>query len=70
MCAQVLLNNGADVNAPFASLNTTALMTSAFHGHVEIVRLLLGRGADVHLLDLQSSTALGYAFGGIFARKL
>ena len=48
----------------FAELQTTALMTSSFHGHTEIVRLLLRRGADVKAVDIQSSTALGYAFGG------
>ena len=63
-CFQVLLSNGADVNATFASLNTTALMTSAFHGHVDVVRLLLDSGANVRALDRQQSTALGYCFGG------
>lgn len=61
---QVLLDSGADVNSTFAALNTTALMTSSFHGHVDIVRLLLERGADVRMLDTQQSTALGYSFGG------
>lgn len=60
----VLLANGANVNATFASLNTTALMTSAFHGHVDVVRLLLDSGANVRALDRQQSTALGYCFGG------
>ena len=58
------MNCGADVNATFAALNTTALMTSSFHGHVDVVRLLLQRGADVSAHDTQLSTALGYAFGG------
>ena len=62
--AQVLLDHGADVNSTFATLNTTALMTSSFHGHVEVVRLLLQYGSDVRMCDLQQSTALGYAFGG------
>ena len=66
LSTQVLLNNGAEVDATFATLNTTALMTSAFHGHTDIVRLLLSRGADVTILDMQQSTALGYAFGGEF----
>ena len=39
-------------------------MTSSFHGHVDIVHLLLERGADVRMIDTQQSTALGYAFGG------
>ena len=61
---QVLLEHGADANATFATLSTTALMTAAFHGHTEVVRLLLDYGAEVRMVDLQQSTALGYAFGG------
>ena len=61
---QILIDNDADVNLPFAALNTTALMTSAYHGHFEIVRLLLQNGAEVQAEDMQKSTALGYAFGG------
>ena len=67
---QVLIQNGADVNTPFAALNTTALMTSSYHGHVDVVRLLLENGADVQMVDLQQSTALGYSFGGEHLRYL
>jgi ankyrin repeat protein len=59
-----MLKSGADVNFRFSSLNTTALMTTSFHGHVDILQMLLDAGADVTALDLQKSTALGYAFGG------
>lgn len=65
LCFQTLLECGADVNVPFAALNTTALMTSSYHGHVDVVKLLLDHGAEVHAVDLQQSTALGYAFGGM-----
>lgn len=61
---KLLLTYEADVNDTFASLKTTALMTSSFHGHSEIVRALLKKGANVRAIDLQGSTALGYAFGG------
>ena len=61
---QILLENGADVNSTFASLNTTALMTSCYHGHVDVVKLLIKFGGNVNALDSQQSTALGYAFGG------
>lgn len=61
---QLMLKSGADVNYRFASLNTTALMTTSFHGHVDILQTLLNAGADVKATDLQQSTALGYAFGG------
>ena len=52
------------MNVPFAALNTTALMTSSYHGHTDVVKVLLEQGANVHAVDLQQSTALGYAFGG------
>jgi len=62
---QMLLDYGAEVNATFATLETTALMTSSFHGHAQIVRMLLDHGASAKAVDTQGSTALGYAFGGI-----
>ncbi|KAI0228407.1 hypothetical protein LSAT2_021116 [Lamellibrachia satsuma] len=62
--AEVLLKHGAHVDFPFAALRTTALMTSAFHGNMEAVTTLLKNGANVRALDMQKSTALGYAFGG------
>ena len=67
-CSQTLLDCGADVNVPFAALNTTALMTSSYHGHTDVVKILLEHNANVHAVDLQQSTALGYAFGGKFTR--
>ena len=60
----MLLDYGAEVNATFAQLETTALMTSSFHGHSQIVRVLLDHGASAKTVDTQGSTALGYAFGG------
>jgi len=41
------------------------LMTSSYHGHSEMVRELLSRGARVQAVDKQGSTALSYAFGGL-----
>jgi len=61
----MLLDYGAEVNATFATLETTALMTSSFHGHAQIVRTLLDHGASAKAVDSQGSTALGYAFGGM-----
>ena len=61
----MLLDYGAEVNATFAALQTTALMTSSFHGNVNIVRTLLDHGANAKAVDMQGSTALGYAFGGL-----
>ena len=63
---QVLLEYHADVNDTFAGLQTTALMTSSFHGHADVVRVLLDHGASPKTVDVQGSTALGYCFGGTF----
>ena len=45
-----LLDQGADVNAKFR-YGTTALFKAAERGHVEIVKLLLARGADATVKD-------------------
>jgi len=66
----MLLDYGAEVNATFATLETTALMTSSFHGHSQIVRTLLDHGASAKAVDTQGSTALGYAFGGTALTQL
>jgi ankyrin repeat protein len=55
--AKSLLSAGADVNA--ANCNgTTALMTAAIAGNVEIVQLLLSAGADCSKKSLYGLTAL------------
>jgi len=61
---KVLIDHGGNVNATFANLETTSLMTSSFHGHTDVVRTLLESGANARAIDLQGSTALGYCFGG------
>jgi len=67
---KMLLDHHANINETFASLQTTALMTSSFHGHEKIVRLLLSRGANPRAVDQQGSTALGYAFGGNYSERV
>jgi uncharacterized protein len=42
-----LLDRGADPNESGDEHGTTALTTAAFQGHLEAVRLLLERGADI-----------------------
>ncbi len=46
----MLLERGADLAFPTAS-GWTPLKAAATEGHVEIVKLLLGRGADVDVED-------------------
>jgi len=56
-----LLDQGADVNAKFR-YGTTALFKAAERGHVEIVKLLLARGADATVKDtFYGATALTWA---------
>ena len=58
-----LLEAGVDVNAK-ARYDATALMFAADRGHLEIVRLLVERGADVNIADtFYKFTALGMALG-------
>ncbi|MGH9875160.1 MAG: ankyrin repeat domain-containing protein [Pyrinomonadaceae bacterium] len=56
-----LLDQGADVNAKFR-YGTTALFKASERGHLEIVKLLLARGADVTVKDtFYGATALNQA---------
>jgi hypothetical protein len=56
-----LLDQGADVNAKFR-YGTTALFKASERGHVEIVKLLLARGADVSVKDtFYGATAMTWA---------
>lgn len=56
-----LLDQGADVNAKFR-YGTTALFKASERGHLEIVKLLLARGADVTVKDtFYGATALTWA---------
>ena len=59
-----LLDQGADVNAKFR-YGTTALFKAAERGHVEIVKLLLARGADATVKDtFYGATAMTWALDG------
>ena len=59
-----LLDQGADVNAKFR-YGTTALFKAAERGHVEIVKLLLERGADATVKDtFYGATAMTWALDG------
>lgn len=55
-----LLENGADVNAMDVR-NVTPLMSACVHSNMNIVRDLIGSGANVHLRDFKGDTALFWA---------
>lgn len=59
--AEVLLDAGAKVNTQGSLEGFTSLMTAAAEGQLEVVQLLLERGADHTLEDVDGDTALGFA---------
>ncbi|OAP54807.1 hypothetical protein AYL99_11255 [Fonsecaea erecta] len=58
---KLLLDSGADVNAPGKRYSDTALQAASAKGHVEIVKLLLDSGADVNAPGKRYGTALQMA---------
>ncbi len=60
-----LLDEGLDVNARSPFVRTTPLILAAWNNHLDMVRLLLDRGADANAEDLTGWTALhAAAFAG------
>ena len=56
---RMLVERGADVNARETAMGQTALMFAAAHNRVDVVKLLLARGADVTRRPRRSSTSAG-----------
>ena len=64
-----LLDEGVDVNAKFR-YGTTALSFAADHGHLEVVKVLLARGAEVNVKDtFYGATPLTWATSPAMTRK-
>ena len=61
--AELLITNGAEVNAMGGRIKWTPLHTAASNGHKEVVDLLIAKGADVNAKDEHGETPLGYANG-------
>ncbi len=60
-----LYNEGADINAESkANYDTTALVTAANSGKIEVVKFLLEKGVDVNQKTSGKSTALSSALLG------
>ena len=58
---QLVEQQGVDVNAQYSSTGGTALMYASLRGHLEIVKYLISKGADVNAKNDDGWTALMYA---------
>jgi ankyrin repeat protein len=58
-----LLARGAPADATNDLLGRTPLIIATMNGHVVLVRILLARGANVNISDMEGWTALRYARG-------
>ncbi len=58
---KILIKAGVNVNNQLKVSNSTALMSAAFSGDLEKVKLLVDAKADVNLKDKDQQTALFYA---------
>ena len=61
---QILLDNGADVNAR-SRKGTTAVMKASSGGHLEVLDLLKDRGADFAAKNSDGDSALNFACQGL-----
>ena len=59
--AKNALADGADVNAKDGRFGVSALMLASSKGYIEVVELLVNRGADMDAVDYEGLTALWYA---------
>lgn len=59
--AKKALELGANVNAKDGKFSVTALMLASSKGRIELVDLLVKKGADVNVKDDEGFTALWYA---------
>lgn len=59
---QALLAAGAKVNAIDSGEHFTALMWAAAEGQAEVVKILIDKGADLTLTDIDGDTAESFAF--------
>jgi ankyrin repeat protein len=68
----LLINSGADINSKTEQSNEkTALMIAAQNNSLSMLKYLIGHGADVHIKDKYSRTAIDYCgiIFGLAARR-
>ena len=53
----LLIEAGADLNRITADHHMTALMYASMHGHLEVVKVLVGAGAKVEMQNFDKHTA-------------
>lgn len=58
---QALVDTAVDINVKDRTFGYTPLIVAARQGHIDIVQILLERGADVEATDNYGSTALYWA---------
>ena len=58
---QDCINKGADINYCQNIILATPLHQAAFHGHKDVVTLLLSAGASASVVNKQGATPLQYA---------
>jgi len=61
--AELLIDNGADVNVKHGLSGETPLHYAAYKGHKEIVELLIAKGADLNARDVDGFTPVDLAKG-------
>ena len=69
-CVKLLLMRGANVNTALWINRMTPLMTSSMKGHIQVIRLLLEKGATVDAKDSDGLTALHHAGESVRAKDM
>jgi ankyrin repeat protein len=58
----MLVENGACINQQDKGNGFAALIKVVFNNNIDVVRYLLGKGADVTISSFERKTALDYAY--------
>ena len=61
---KLALENGANINQRSGDYNSTPLMEASYYGHLEVVKFLVEKGADITAADDDGDTVFFYAQWG------